>query len=63
MLDNLKKRQRKSESGTLFKNVDFDFLGKKWWFILPSLALIVAGLRALKLEQLQTMGFRRPHRL
>jgi preprotein translocase subunit SecF len=28
----------------LFKNADFDFLGKKWWFILPSLVLIVAGL-------------------
>jgi preprotein translocase subunit SecF len=28
----------------LFKDADFDFLGKKWWFILPSLAVIVAGL-------------------
>ena len=31
----------------LFKNADFDFLGKKWWFILPSLALIVAGLGSI----------------
>jgi len=31
----------------LFRNADFDFLGKKWWFILPSLALIVAGLASI----------------
>ena len=31
----------------LFKNADFDFLGKKWWFILPSLALIVIGLGSI----------------
>jgi preprotein translocase subunit SecF len=31
----------------LFKNADFDFLGKKWWFILPSLALIVVGLGSI----------------
>jgi preprotein translocase subunit SecF len=31
----------------LFRNADFDFLGKKWWFILPSLALIVAGLGSI----------------
>jgi preprotein translocase subunit SecF len=28
----------------LFKNTTFDFLGKKWWFILPSLLVIFAGL-------------------
>jgi hypothetical protein len=27
----------------LFRNTDFDFLGRKWWFILPSLFLIIAG--------------------
>ena len=27
-----------------FKNTRFDFLGRKWWFILPSLVLIAAGL-------------------
>jgi len=31
----------------LFKNADFDFLGRKWWFILPSLALILAGLSSI----------------
>ena len=31
----------------LFKNADFDFLGKKWWFIVPSLVLIVAGLASI----------------
>lgn len=31
----------------LFKNADFDFLGRKWWFIPPSLALIVAGLGSI----------------
>lgn len=28
----------------LFKDSHFDFLGRKWWFILPSLILILAGL-------------------
>jgi len=31
----------------LFKNADFYFLGRKWWFILPSLALILAGLSSI----------------
>jgi preprotein translocase subunit SecF len=31
----------------LFRDTRFDFLGRKWWFILPSLALTVAGLASL----------------
>lgn len=31
----------------LFGNADLDFLGRKWWFILPSLALILAGLSSI----------------
>jgi preprotein translocase subunit SecF len=31
----------------LFKNTNFDFLGRKWWFILPSLILTFAGLVSL----------------
>lgn len=31
----------------LFRNANFDFLGKKWWFILPSLILIAAGLASI----------------
>lgn len=31
----------------LFKNTHFDFLGRKWWFILPSLILTFAGLVSL----------------
>jgi preprotein translocase subunit SecF len=31
----------------LFKNTHFDFLGRKWWFILPSLILTFAGLASL----------------
>ncbi|HEV3201285.1 MAG TPA: protein translocase subunit SecF [Bryobacteraceae bacterium] len=31
----------------LFKDVHFDFLGRKWWFILPSLILTFAGLASL----------------
>ena len=31
----------------LFRDASFDFLGKKWWFILPSLLLIVAGLASI----------------
>src|SRR5579872_6364848 len=27
----------------LFRNTRFDFLGRKWWFILPSLLLLAAG--------------------
>ncbi len=31
----------------LFRDTCFDFLGRKWWFILPSLVLILAGLVSL----------------
>jgi len=31
----------------LFKDVRFDFLGRKWWFILPSLILTFGGLTSL----------------
>jgi preprotein translocase subunit SecF len=31
----------------LFKDTHFDFLGRKWWFILPSLILTLAGLASL----------------
>ena len=31
----------------LFKDTRFDFLGRKWWFILPSLVLTLAGLISL----------------
>jgi preprotein translocase subunit SecF len=31
----------------LFKNTRFDFLGRKWWFILPALILTLAGLISL----------------
>ena len=31
----------------LFKNAKVDFLGRKWWFILPSLALIIAGIGSI----------------
>jgi preprotein translocase subunit SecF len=31
----------------LFRNTRFDFLGRKWWFILPSLILSFAGLVSL----------------
>ncbi len=31
----------------LFRNTHFDFLGRKWWFILPSLILAFAGLVSL----------------
>jgi len=31
----------------LFRNTQVDFLGKKWWFILPSLLLMLAGLCSL----------------
>ena len=31
----------------LFKDTHFDFIGRKWWFILPSLILTFAGLASL----------------
>ncbi len=31
----------------LFRHTSFDFLGRKWWFILPSLFLIAAGAASL----------------
>ena len=31
----------------LFKDTQSDFLGRKWWFILPSLVLLFAGLASL----------------
>jgi len=31
----------------LFKDTRFDFLGRKWWFILPSLILTLTGLASL----------------
>src|ERR1019366_4906161 len=31
----------------LFRETHFDFLGRKWWFILPSLILTLAGLVSL----------------
>ena len=34
----------------LFKNTNFDFLGKKWPFIIASLVLTVAGLASLALK-------------
>src|SRR5438067_8572556 len=33
-----------------FKNTCFDFLGRKWWFILPSLILTCAGLTSLAIH-------------
>jgi preprotein translocase subunit SecF len=34
----------------LFKNTRFDFLRRKWWFILPSLLLTLAGVASLFLK-------------
>jgi preprotein translocase subunit SecF len=34
----------------LFKDTRFDFLRRKWWFILPSLILILAGVASLFLK-------------
>jgi preprotein translocase subunit SecF len=34
----------------LFKDTHFDFLGRKWWFILPSLILTFAGLASLMVK-------------
>src|SRR5438309_2139299 len=34
----------------LFKKTCFDFLGRKWWFILPSLILTCAGLTSLAIH-------------
>ncbi|HLJ26375.1 MAG TPA: protein translocase subunit SecF [Candidatus Angelobacter sp.] len=31
----------------LFRDTHFDFLGRKWWFIFPSLILILAGLASI----------------
>ncbi len=31
----------------IFRDTNFDFLGRKWWFILPSLLLILAGAASL----------------
>ncbi len=31
----------------LFRDTHFDFLGRKWWFILPSLILALAGLASI----------------
>jgi preprotein translocase subunit SecF len=44
----------------LFKNTHFDFVGRKWWFILPSLILILAGFASLLMKQgpLYSIDFR-----
>ena len=34
----------------LFKNTNFDFLGKKWPFIIASLVLTVAGLASIAMQ-------------
>jgi len=34
----------------LFRDTNCDFLGRKWWFILPSLTLILAGLASLAIR-------------
>lgn len=34
----------------LFRDTKIDFLGKKWWFILPSLMLTVAGIVSLAIQ-------------
>ena len=34
----------------LFRDTRFDFLGRKWWFILPSLIITLAGLVSLLLN-------------
>jgi len=34
----------------LFKDTRFDFIGRKWWFILPSLILTAAGLASLAVK-------------
>lgn len=34
----------------LFRDSHFDFLGRKWWFILPSLFLLLAGLASLLIK-------------
>ena len=34
----------------LFKNTNFDFLGKKWPFIIASLVLTVAGLTSIAMK-------------
>ena len=35
----------------LFKNTNFDFLGKKWPFIIASLVLTVLGLGSLAIKR------------
>jgi preprotein translocase subunit SecF len=35
----------------LFRDTRFDFLGRKWWFILPSLILTLAGLASLMVNR------------
>ena len=35
----------------LFRDAHFDFLGRKWWFILPSLILILAGIASLLVKR------------
>lgn len=34
----------------LFQNTNFDFLGKKWWFIAPTLVLLAAGAISLAMK-------------
>jgi preprotein translocase subunit SecF len=35
----------------LFRDAHFDFLGRKWWFILPSLILLLAGIASLLVKR------------
>src|ERR1043165_1265027 len=35
----------------LFKNTNFDFLGKKWPFIIASLVLTIAGLASIAMQR------------
>src|ERR1700730_8958558 len=35
----------------LFRDAHFDFLGREWWFILPSLILILAGIASLLVKR------------
>jgi preprotein translocase subunit SecF len=35
----------------LFRDTHFDFLGRKWWFILPSLIFILAGIASLLVKR------------
>jgi preprotein translocase subunit SecF len=51
MVDSISRTREDIHSGELtvelFRDAHFDFLGRKWWFILPSLILILAGLASL----------------